>query len=267
MMPLDLLGSLAEIAGRIDDSGSLLLGLDFDGTLTPIRTRPELATLDDSVRAVLARLARQPHVTVMIASGRSLMDVSSRVGLSGLIYAGNHGLEIRGGGLNFVEPTAEAWANSLRELTLRLEALVAEVPGAVVEQKGLTTSVHYRNVPVELWELVSDVVHDVVGGDADRFIVTGGNRIWEIRPRVDWNKGRALHWVIERIERPGRTLVFYIGDDRTDEDAFVAHHQAVTVKVGPEWSPTAARYKASDPVEVEKFLNWLADHLACRKGP
>ncbi len=112
MTTLNLTESLPEIASRIDRAESILLGLDFDGTLTPIRPRPEEVVLPEPVRAVLARLAGLPRVTLMIVSGRSLGDVASRVGLPQLIYAGNHGLEIRGPGLVFVEPTAALLVDS-----------------------------------------------------------------------------------------------------------------------------------------------------------
>src|SRR6516165_5006759 len=103
-----LLEVLPEIAARINSSGSILLGLDFDGTLTPLRERYDEVVLAEQVRALLSRLSLDRRVTVMILSGRSLPDVAGRVGLSGLIYAGNHGLEIEGPGVSFVEPTAAA---------------------------------------------------------------------------------------------------------------------------------------------------------------
>ena len=156
MSKRNLMDSLPEIVGPIDRAGKILLALDFDGTLTPIRSRPEEAVLAEPVRSLLARLAQLLRVDVMIASGRSLDDVRSRVGLPQLIYSGNHGLEIQGHGLEFVEPRARAAAGPLRELVRRAERLLANVPGVLLEPKGLTASVHYRTAPPERWDEIAD---------------------------------------------------------------------------------------------------------------
>jgi trehalose 6-phosphate phosphatase len=266
MTTRNLMESLPEIACRIDRAGTILIGLDFDGTLTPIRAHPDEVALPEPVRAVLTRLACLPRVTLMIVSGRSLMDVASRVGLPELFYAGNHGLEIRGPGLVFVEPTAAALIDRLQELTKQLEELLTDVPDALVEPKGLTTSVHYRNVPPELWDELAHVVRHVVASDPDRFVLTAGRRVWEVRPRVSWNKGRALGWVLQHLGDPAHRLVFYLGDDRTDEDAFAWLTDGVTVKVGRVPSSTHARYQLADPAAVQRFLTWLVEKRSPAKG-
>jgi trehalose 6-phosphate phosphatase len=256
-----VLDSLPEIARRIDRAGRILLALDFDGTLTPICARPGDVVLAETVRTVLAGLDRLPQVDVMIASGRSIADVRNRVGLPQLIFAGNHGLEISGEGFSFEEPTARAAAGPLQDLAGRAEERLAGVPGVLVEKKGLTASVHYRNAPSELWDQVAKVTRDVVASEADRFALSTGRRVWEIRPRVSWHKGSAVHWVLEHLDDPGHRLVFFIGDDRTDEDAFASLTDGVTVKVG-EGASTQARYEVADPAGVELFLTWLLAKLS-----
>ncbi len=253
--------ALPEITGRIDHSRAILLGLDFDGTLTPLRNRPEVVTLPDPVRAVLARLAQLMSVTVMIVSGRSIEDLVARVELAGLVYAGNHGLEIRGAGLAFVEPTARTLASRLEHLTDELADRVRHVPGVVLEAKGLSTSLHYRNVALESWDDLAAAVFGTVARDLERFVVTSGHLVWEIRPRVSWHKGAAISWVAERLVGRADRLLFFLGDDQTDEDAFTSHPGAVTVKVGNRASATAARYWLPDPESVLKFLEWLESYL------
>ncbi len=256
-----LMDCLPEIARRIDRAQSLVLALDFDGTLTPFRQRPDQVTLSESVRAILARLANLPRVTVMIVSGRSLADVASRVGLPELIYAGNHGLEIQGLGLTFLEPTAAALIESLAQLTPPLESSLADVPGALVEPKGLTTSVHYRSVAHDRRDEVARVVEQVVARVSDHFVLSSGHLVLEIRPRVSWHKGKALQWVVQHLDQSSNRLVFYLGDDRTDEDAFASLPDGVTVKVASEQTRTLARYQLADPDAVERFLTWLAEKL------
>jgi trehalose-phosphatase len=261
MTTFGLMESLPEIARRIDQAKSILLGLDFDGTLVPIRSHPDEVTLAEPVRSVLTRLARMPRVTLMIVSGRGRADVAGRVGLSDIIYAGNHGLEIQGPGIAFLEPMAAALASSLAELTKPLVELLTEIPGALVEPKGLTTSVHYRNVANDRWDEVTHAVQEVVALDPERFVLNSGHQVWEIRPIVAWHKGEAINWVIQHLEDPSHRLVFYLGDDRTDEDAFACLPDGVTVKIGRGQTSTLARYQLANPDSVERFLTWLADKL------
>lgn len=252
----NLIESLPEIAALVERAGSILVGLDFDGTLEPIRPRPEDVVLGEAVRATLARLAQLPHVHVMIASGRSLADIRSRVGLPQLIYAGNHGLEIEGCGLEFREPAAVALAGRVEGISQDLEVLLANIPGVLVEKKGLTTSVHYRNVPSDQWEEIAQTTGDVVAANSLHFYLAAGHRVIEIRPRVNWHKGSAVKWVLDRLHDRARRLVFYIGDDQTDEDAFASLPDGVTAKVGPG-SSAHARFALADPAAVQHFLEWL----------
>jgi trehalose 6-phosphate phosphatase len=249
---------LPEIAARIDRAGSILLGLDFDGTLTPLRPRPDEATLAEPVRALLARLSACGRVTVMIISGRSLPDLAHKVGLPELIYAGDHGLEIQGPGVEFVEPTAATMVQRLEEVTDDLRTRLGGLRGALIEPKRLTTSIHYRNVPPERWNDLARIVHDAVASDPARFALTSGHRVWEIRPRVAWHKGRALDWARQHLGSAADQLVFYLGDDRTDEDAFASLSDGITVMVGEPRQPTRARYWLPDPDSVHAFLDWLA---------
>ncbi len=267
MTPLSLMESLPEIARRIDRGEPILLGLDFDGTLTPICLHPDDARLAASVRDLLVRLAAIPRVTVMIVSGRSLADVASRVGLPDLIYAGNHGLEIQGRALAFLEPTATALVDSMAKLATQLKTQLANIPDALVEPKGLTASVHYRNVSPNLRDEVDRIVSQVMASDLDRFVLNPGHQVWEIRPRVSWHKGQAIHWVLQHLVEPAQRLVFYLGDDRTDEDAFACLPDGVTIKVGRVQISTHARYQVAAPDAVERFLNWLADRIRPEPEP
>jgi len=252
---------LPEITQRIDRSRAILLGLDFDGTLTPLCDRPEVVALPDPVRAVLARLSRLRRVTVMIVSGRSIEDLVGRIGLAGLVYAGNHGLEIKGAGLAFVEPTACTLVSRLEHLTEALADRVRHVPGVVLEAKGLSTSLHFRKVAPESRNDLTTAAFGIVSEDSQRFVVKSGHLVWEIRPRVSWHKGSAVSWVAERLaDRAGR-LLFLFGDDQTDEDAFASHPEAVTVKVGDRAAATKARYWLPDPESVLQFLVWFASYL------
>jgi trehalose-phosphatase len=229
--------------------------LDFDGTLTPYVEDPATASLSPHMQRVLRSLAAQPRISLALISGRSRADVQARVNLPDLIYAGNHGLEISGPGCLFVEPTAAACCEALQALAADLARQVQPIPGAWVEDKGLTLSVHYRRVTAADVPEVRRLVDATLASGNHPFHLTPGNLVYEIRPRVAWNKGTAVGWIKEQLGKPD-ALVIYLGDDRTDEDAFAVLGEDITVKVG-DGSATAARYQLAGPAEVRRFLEWL----------
>jgi trehalose-phosphatase len=254
--PSPLLEALDEIWATVETAPHLLLFLDFDGTLAPIVERPQLARLPTPTRATLERLARRVDCTVSVVSGRALADVRGRVGIDGLIYAGNHGLEISGGGLHFDETTALRLKDDIRDVANALTSQLHHIPNVLVEPKGLTVSIHYRSVHPSDWEDVARVVRRAVSDDHPKFVVDAGKMVWEVRPRVDWNKGRAVRWIREHLGLR-QALTFYLGDDCTDEDAFAEVGRFVTARVGA-LQPTRAGYLITDTEEVAEFLLWLS---------
>lgn len=245
-----------EVEERIRAAGSIALFLDFDGTLAPLVPDPAGARLDEAARQALAAISRQDRIVVAIISGRSLDHLRARVGLPNLIYAGNHGLEIEGRGLSFLEPAAAAVRDELRAVTQRLESALGTVPGAFVEYKVLTTSVHYRNVAVADVGRVEQAVCSAIAPVAGLFRLGSGKMLWEILPRTDWDKGAAVRWILDRLGEDD-ILSIYFGDDETDENAFRALPDGLTFKVGCEGA-TDAKYRVTGPLAVEEFLQWLA---------
>lgn len=255
-----LFDDLDALGQRLRGTPLVLLFLDFDGTLTPLVDSPEMADLPPEMRKVLQTLIDRKRAFLTLISGRQLADVQARGRLPGLIYVGNHGLEIQGPGLSFIEPNAAACRGTLNELAAELARKLQAVAGAFVEDKGLTLSVHYRQVAPEEGETVRQIVHATLANASYPFVLTMGHKIFNIRPRVAWDKGTAVRWIIGQLGKPN-ALPIYIGDDVTDEDAFAALREGVTVKVGNS-GKTAARYQVADPAEVQRFLEWLADVLA-----
>ena len=139
-----LFDDVHEVEARILHAPHILLCLDFDGTLAHF-TATSLARFVCRLRwsGRSCSLAEIADVTLAIISGRERADLQARIGMPGLIYAGNHGLEISGPGFIFVEPTAAAQVGTLQELADELTAKLQAIPGALVEDKGLTISVHY----------------------------------------------------------------------------------------------------------------------------
>ncbi len=193
--------------------------LDYDGTLTPIVDKPENAVLSAESRRVLRRL--RDKYCVGIVSGRSIDDVRSLVDVSGIYYAGNHGLEVSGPGINSKALGFERFRPVIGEICSALKSSLGDIDGVLIEDKGLTASIHYRRVSKNDRDRLREVFWNLVGGyvDSADVRVTSGKMVFEIRPSVDWDKGRAVKWIFDSA-CGGDSLIVYFGDDRTDEDVF-----------------------------------------------
>lgn len=241
-------------------AGRMLVALDFDGTLSPIVPRPQDAALLDGLDAPLRRLATRDDTTVAIVSGRGLSDVRARVRLEGVYYAGNHGFEIEGPDVDRVHEAARAARPALREAAAAIGRALENEPGAQVEDKEWTLSIHYRRAEREGAE---DRVREAVlrHGRGDGLRVTEGKKIFEIRPDVDWHKGAAMRFLLDVLAGDGELPAIFIGDDRTDEDAFaVVRELGGGIVVGDPPPPdTRALAWVAGPGEVAALIEELAD--------
>jgi trehalose 6-phosphate phosphatase len=231
--------------------------LDYDGTLTPIVERPEDALMPPATRAALQRLAER--VPVAVISGRDLADVRGTVGVEGIAYAGSHGFDIVGPDGS----THQRAVEHLPELDAaqrELELAVRGVPGARVERKTFAIAVHVRQVAEDRVRDVEAAVAKVAASHP-RLRRTGGKKVLELRPDVEWDKGRALLWLLEVLGLMGDdVLPVYVGDDETDEDAFRAIGMSglgVVVRGEGDERPTSARYALRDTDEARAFLELL----------
>ena len=220
-------------------SGPLLLGLDFDGTLAALARSPELSRLPGASRLLLGALSRRSGVRVAVLSGRRLRDVRTKVGLPGLYYAGNHGLELLGPKGPWTHPRAKAALGALRLTARALRRELADFPGASLEDKALSLSLHYRRMSPRLSPSLEDRVREILGPHARRLRLSPGKKVWEIRPRLSWDKGKALLRI--RRELGGLWSLMFVGDDATDEEGFRSlGPRALCVRVGPCGNSRAA---------------------------
>lgn len=261
--PIHLFNAWSELEGSLKSICLVCLLLDFDGTLSPFASRPSLASLPAATKGVLTALSRDSRFRIGVISGRSLEDVRLMVGIEGLFYAGNHGLEIVGPALSFVHPEAARAAPAVKACASSLASLLRGFKGAIVEDKGLTASVHYRLVEeAEVEALLRAVEGEVARhGGLD---LRHGKRVVEIRPKIEWGKGKAAELILERIgDSP---LPVYVGDDETDEEAFRSPMIPWTVRVMESDVPTGARYSLRSVEEVRLFLERLL-HWSARQQP
>lgn len=248
----------------------ILLFLDYDGTLTPIVERPEFAVLSNQTKGLIEKLAKNERFKVFIVSGRALSDVKKIAGIDNIVYVGNHGLEIEGAGIDFGNFPFEKFREILEYLKWEINKDLIFFKGAFIEDKGLGLSIHYRMLDAKnesIFEIFFErITHDFLLRNEIRILP--GKKVFEIRPPIEWDKGKAVLWLLKPYEdtmKDQRAVAIYIGDDQTDEDAFHALHKiAVTVHVGDSQS-TSAEYSVASPREVEKFLECLVD-LKGQKG-
>lgn len=246
-----------EVTRRARPRKRLSLFLDFDGTLVPIAADPATPRLDSATRETLRRISSKESCVVSIISGRAIDDLYPRIQLDGLIYAGNHGLEIRGRDLKFVQPAAAACRDRLHEISRNLFATLRCVAGVYVEDKGLSASIHYRRVAQDDVGRVGDAVRSAVARDGNCFRMNAGKKVFEIVPLTDWHKGAAAQWINGQLGLDEEQSI-YFGDDATDDDAFATLSQAITVEVGEKVFASAG-YNLPDPEAVHEFLDWMAE--------
>jgi trehalose-phosphatase len=244
-------GVFLEIREQIADARNIALFLDYDGTLAPIVSDPCEAFMEAGTAEALGRISVLDRITTSIISGRALDDLRPRVGIDSFLYAGNHGLEIAGPGWSFIEPAAAVRRDELRAISKVLSKRLLAIDGVVVEYKGLTASVHYRNAEDARFPEIERIMKAVIPPE---FRMRAGRKVLEILPAADWNKGTAVRFILRRLG--GTPLPIYIGDDATDEDAFREIPDGVTVKAGLVGT-TAARYRVPDSHAVSALLVML----------
>lgn len=258
-MPQRLQGALPDIAERIRTARRILVGLGFDGTIVPIHDTPGEVQIAATVREELRTLAADDRTTVAVFSGRERQDLATLVGVPEIIYVGNHGLEIVGPHVLFLEPAAAQFCEHIQEIRTELEQRLKNIPGAIIENKWLSVAVHFRTVPPEHLESLRQIVHSALANAAHPFLLREGSMVYEVRPRAYWNKGHALVWLRDRLDESD-VLTIYAGDDPSDEDAFTALPELVSIKVG-EGEGTAAQYVVGGPADVHEFLRWLREQI------
>jgi trehalose-phosphatase len=261
--------ALGDLAGRFDRETPVVF-LDYDGTLTPIVEDPEQAVLQESMRRALEALSSV--CTVGVVSGRDLQDVRKRVGLEGIVYAGSHGFDILGPerGRTGLQK-GEAYLDDLNAAESRLQDRLRPIQGALVERKKYSIAVHYRNVDDSEVPGVREAV-EKVQSDHPRLKKGEGKKVFELQPDIDWNKGRALLWILETLGMDGPAWTpIYIGDDVTDEYGFGALRTreggGVGIVVTEEDRYSEARLLLKDPEGVRVFLETLASLIQGRRKP
>ncbi|GMH09515.1 hypothetical protein Nepgr_011356 [Nepenthes gracilis] len=268
------LNSFEEISNFAKNK-KVVLFLDYDGTLSPIVDDPDRAFMSDEMRSSVKNLVK--YFPTAIISGRSRDKVYELVGLAELYYAGSHGMDIMGPMhevcSNFCSSPhkqdkevilfqpAREFLPMIDEVFKTLVEITGDIKGAKVESHKFCASIHYRNVDKNNWPTIAQCVHDILK-NYPCLCLTHGRKVLEVRPVIDWNKGKAVEFLLESLGLRNRddVLPIYIGDDKTDEDAFRVlrkKNRGYGIIVSSVPKETDAFYSLRDPSEVMQFLESL----------
>ncbi len=233
--------------------------LDYDGTLTPIVNNPSDAVLAKKTKQILVQLAEQ--FTVAVVSGRDLQDIRNMVGIDTIVYAGSHGFDIQGPSDTYRLEKGKKYLPALDRAEKELNKLCGDIPGARIERKRFSVAVHYRQAEEKSIKAIERSV-DKVASQEKGLRKSHGKKVFELAPAIKWDKGRALLSLVKTLYSRRRDVVpLYIGDDITDEDAFMAiKSQGIPIIVGEPHRETGASYRLEDPEEVRLFLEKLSRH-------
>ena len=235
--------------------------LDYDGTLSPIVDRPEDAVIPERTREIVRKLSEK--WTVAVVSGRDLNDVRGMVGLENIVYAGSHGFDIAGPeGEIENEGRGTDFLPSLDEAEKELEKAVSGIEGARVERKKFSIALHYRACDRKDVPALEKRFDDVLEKHPD-LEKSAGKKIFELRPKTDWDKGQALLFLMDRLHIDRSKIIpVYIGDDTTDEDAFrVLKEDGIGILVSDRQRETEADFILHDTQEAADFLERMYEEV------
>jgi len=238
----------------LSDKKKFAFFLDYDGTLTPIVSRPELAKISKEMRSIVERLSRK-H-TVAIVSGRMREDAEDLAGIENIFYAGSHGFDILGPQLSMIHPEAEKAIPIVAEVIDKLSKELSSIEGLIIEKKKFSVAVHYRLVDEGRYLKRIKGVAEKIAREYGSLRLMSGKKVFELLPNIKWDKGEAIRWIMEALKLSWKDCsVVYIGDDVTDEYAFRAVRTRGTgILVSEDARSSAADFRLSSPDEVRSLF-------------
>lgn len=254
LLPIDLV-DMSLISNQLAGKHPVLF-LDYGGTLAPVADQLEDVQVSKKTRRILREAADLMPVTIV--SGRDVEDIRMRVGLKKLFYAGSHGLDIQGPDVHLELPDG---AEALEDLDRAMKALVpqlADIPGVSIGRKRFAIVVHYGQDDVDNANHVAAAIKKVQTL-LPRLKITGGKEVLELLPDIDWDKGRAVEWLLSKLGLDGPDdLPIYVGDDVADESAFLKlRGSGIGILVAEKPQPSAATYRVNGSREVLGLLKYL----------
>lgn len=235
----------------------IFLFLDYDGTIVPIKKQPSLAVLPPKMSSLLTQLSLLSNIMVGVITGRSLNDIRNLVGIGDILYAANHGTQIYHKKQTWIHPGAKRSQPLVKKMELAFVKALAPIEGVIIENKGLTLSVHYRNVKSGNVLRLKRILKQIIQPFQELVKLSTGKKVVEIRPNIQWNKGHAILKILKDYRATDKSIIVFIGDDQTDEDAFkLLPSKAITIRVGKN-KYSKAKYYLRNTSEVKRLLECM----------
>lgn len=236
----------------------IFLMTDFDGTLVPIESSPEVVELSKEMKNLLQQLVS--YCPIGVISGRALDDLKEKIDVDGIYYSGNHGFELQGPNVSFIKEEARQAEEIIEKICDEVRKETRDIEGVLIENKRYTASFHYRLVDEDVVPKLKKILREKTEPYRERKVIKTnyGKKVFEISPAVDWDKGKALSLLNRVAGVEEGSLTVYLGDDITDEDAFYKIKKTgIGILVSDERRETAAKFLLKDSKEVKIFFRRL----------
>jgi trehalose 6-phosphate phosphatase len=249
---------LSPVYSKIAESKKIILFLDYDGTLVPMRKNPSKAILSASMTQLLETLIKNPNFVVVFVTGRQYKDIIKLLPFKNVTIASDHGFRITNKTKDWIHPKVKPLQPLIKNIYQILKIKLKPIKGVFVEDKAIMITIHYRNVKKYNVPSIKNNITAIVIPHKSKLKLTTGKKVFEIKPNINWNKGEAVLKIAKSLRyTTGYIIKIYIGDDATDEDAFrKLNKRGITIKVGKK-PDTKANYFLNNISEVRKFLELL----------
>lgn len=227
---------------------------DYDGTLTPIVQQPDLAKISPEMKEIIRQLSLKYKLAIV--SGRERKNLQTLVDIPGIFYAGDHGLDIIGPDISMIHPKAKKFLPLIQDISKSLDKSLSHIPGVIVEKKKMSVAIHYRQVSKEDLSGLKAPLKNILKENKEHIRLLKGKKVVEFLPNIEWNKGKAVSWILNILGLVwSEHKIFYLGDDTTDEDAFrILRTRGTSILIAEKAEKSAADFRLSSPEEVKCWL-------------
>jgi trehalose 6-phosphate phosphatase len=248
-----------------NDNTSAIL-TDVDGTISEIAATPEKAVVTPSMKKELSKL-KEKFQMVTVISGRSVQNAKAMVGVDGILYVGNHGMEYINDGEIFIDPEAVKYLADIKKIAEKLKnSELSKIKGLMFEDKGICICIHYRKCEIQenTRKRIIDAINNSI--NTSELKLTEGRKLVELKPPISRDKGFIVEKILEKYDL---NRVIYLGDDVTDFDAFTKLKELEkTGKIKtasilvlsneiPDYVKSSSLFYVRNVNEVQRFFKWL----------